>query len=222
MSSQPSRTITSLRPAALLVADKPHGMRLRYMAGCRCDACRKANSSYENERQKARKAGDWNGIVPANRARAHLQALSRHGVGRRTVQACTDIADTILSDIRTGRKTRIRARTERLILGVTKAQAADHALISARKSMRLLDALLQRDYTKTFIATRLGYKSRALQFNADTITVRNADRIERLHRELLAVGVPVRTTKAKPKPQRIAAPGPIHYAIPPSAPRAAL
>lgn len=214
--------IMYLKPAKLLAADKPHGVRLRYIGGCRCDACRRANTDYELARAKARKAGDWNGIVPADRARDHLKTLSRLGIGRRTVQACTDIAESVLTDIRTGRKKRIRARTERLILGVTKAHAADRALVSARKSMRLLNALIGKGYTKTFLAARLGYKGHALQFNADTITVRNAARIERLHRELSAIPAPVRAAKPKARPQRLAPRGPIHYAVPPSAPRAAL
>lgn len=177
-------TILSLKPAAELGAEKPHGARLRYMGGCRCDACRKANSAYENERQKARRAGDWNGIVPADRARAHLLALSRSGVGRRTVRDCSDVADTVLHAVRTGRKTHIRARTERLILAVTKAQAADHALIPAKPSMRLIAELREEGYTVKFLAQRLGYTNPSLQFNERRITVRNADRIKRLHLEL--------------------------------------
>lgn len=178
------KNLTSLRPVAELAADKPHGVRLRYMAGCRCDACRRANSTYENERQKARRAGDWNGIVPADRARDHMLDLSRKGVGRRTIQACTDIADTVLQEIRTGRKQRIRARTERLILGVTKAMAADHALISARRSNHRIRLLLEEGYTEKHLAKRLGYANDYLQFNERRITVRNAARIERLYREL--------------------------------------
>lgn len=176
--------IDTLRSAAELAADKPHGVRLRYMAGCRCDACRKANSSYENERQKARRAGDWNGIVPATAARAHMLKLRRQGVGRRAVQACTDIADTILQEVVSGKKANIRARTARLILLVTKAQAADHALISAKASRRLLDELLAEEYPESYLATRLGYKNGRLQFTSGKITVRNAAQIERLHREL--------------------------------------
>jgi len=179
-----SPNIATLRSAAELAADKPHGVRVRYMAGCRCDACRKANSTYENERQKARRAGDWNGIVPADRARAHMRMLSRHGVGRRTVQACTDIADTVLQDIRTGRKTHIRARTERLILAVTREQAADHAYVPAGRSHQRIRLLLEEGYTEAYLARRLGYANRYLQFNERRITVRNAARIERLYREL--------------------------------------
>ena len=176
--------ISTLRSPAELAAEKPHGVRLRYMAGCRCDACRKANSAYENERQKARRAGDWNGIVCAKAARDHMLALSRQGVGRRTVQACTDIADTVLQDIRTGRKTRIRARTERLILGVSKEQAADRALVPAGRFHQRIRLLLEEGYTEAYLAKRLGYANRYLQFNERRITVRNAARIERLYKEL--------------------------------------
>lgn len=184
--TQPHRppTIASLRPVAELASDRPHGVRLRYMAGCRCDPCRRANTAYETERAKARKQGDWNGIVSADRARAHLKALSRNGIGRRAVQAATDIADTVLSEIIAGRKTHIRARTERLILGVTKQQAADRALISSRRSQQLIRELLDEEYTEAFLAKRLGYKNRYLQFHGPRITVRNAERIKRLHKEL--------------------------------------
>ena len=65
-----------LKPASELAAKRPHGDRLRYVAGCRCDLCRKANSTYERERQKARAAGDWNGIVDAAKARQHSHSGS--------------------------------------------------------------------------------------------------------------------------------------------------
>jgi hypothetical protein len=102
-----------LRPVAELAADRPHGHRLRYLAGCRCFHCRRANSDYERERAAARAAGDWNGIVDAAPARRHILALSRRGVGRRMVAAASDVGLSVIADIRTGRKMRIRARTER-------------------------------------------------------------------------------------------------------------
>lgn len=176
--------IDTLRSAAELGAEKPHGVRMRYMAGCRCAACRRANTAYETARAKARKAGDWNGIVPADEARAHMLKLRRQGVGRRAIGACTDISDTVLHEIVTGKKTHIRARTARLILQVTKAQAGDRALVSARRSKYLIALLLEEEYTEAFLAKKLGYANEYLQFNADTITVRNAARIERLYVEL--------------------------------------
>jgi hypothetical protein len=172
-----------LRSARELAAERPCGDRLRYMGGCRCDACRKANSAYECARQRARKAGDWNGIVPAAAARQHMLKLSRRGIGRRAVGAATDIADTVLSDIRSGRKQQIRARTERLILAVTPAIASDRAYVPAARTHQLVAELLDEGYTEQFLAQRLGYANRYLQFG-DRITVRNAYRVERLHKEL--------------------------------------
>lgn len=52
---------SGLAHIVVLAASKPHGVRLRYMAGCRCLKCRMANSNYETMRARARKAGDWNG-----------------------------------------------------------------------------------------------------------------------------------------------------------------
>lgn len=173
-----------LKPAAVLAESRPHGDRLRYVAGCRCNLCRRANSIYENARQKARRAGDWNGIVDAGKARAHLLKLSKQGVGRRAVADCTDVAETILCEIRAGKRTQIRARTERKILAVTQAMALDGTLTRAKQTWRLIDELVEEGYTIPDLAARLGYKNPTLQFGRDRVTVRNAYRVECLHRKL--------------------------------------
>lgn len=173
-----------LRPIAELADRRPHGDRLRYMAGCRCDQCRRANTAYEIERSKARKAGDWNGLVSADKARAHLSALSAKNVGRRSVSDVTGVASSILVEIIAGRKTRIRARTERLILAVTEAAAADRALIPAKATWKLLDELLADGYTKTELAHQLGYKRPALQLDREWVTVRNAHQVKCLYQRL--------------------------------------
>lgn len=173
-----------LRPAAELAATKPHGTRIRYVGGCRCDACRAANSAYERIRQKARREGDWNGVVDAGNARAHLRKLSRQGVGKNAVAAASDVPRSVIHEIRLGRKPRIRARTERRILAVTKAMASDRALVSAARTWRLLEDLLEEGYRKGMIARRLGYRGYGIQLSRGQVTVRNAARVERLHREL--------------------------------------
>lgn len=180
-------TARGLKPAALLAAQREHGDRLRYIAGCRCDACRRANSAYESARQKARKAGDWNGNVSAEKARQHMAFLSKCGVGRRAVAAASDVGDTILSAIIAGRKTQIRARTEKAILAVTQEAASDRALIPAKKTWKLLNRLLKDGYTKSELAAHLGYKTRALQINKDVVTVRNAYLVERMYDQLQCV-----------------------------------
>lgn len=173
-----------LRPVAELALTREHGDRLRYMAGCRCFQCRRANSSYEAARKVARAAGDWNGIVDAAAARAHMARLSKANVGRRAVGDVAGIADSVLTEINAGRKTRIRARTERAILAVTVAAAADHALIDAKPTWRLLDELLADGYTKVQVALTLGNKTPALQIKRGQVTVRTAHEVQKLHARL--------------------------------------
>jgi hypothetical protein len=173
-----------LRPIAELAAGRSHGDRLRYLAGCKCFHCRRANSDYERQRQAARLAGDWNGIVPADRARKHLRKLSRAGVGRHSVSAATDLSDSILWEIRRGARLHIRARTERKILAVTPAQRADHSYVPAGKLWRLIGELLEEGYTKAALARELGYRTRAIQFRRDRVTARNERKVIALHSRL--------------------------------------
>lgn len=173
-----------LRPASELAQGRPHGDRMRYMGGCRCTACRRANSDYECARLRARKNGDWNGIVSATRARGHLRKLRKAGIGRRSVAIATDIGETILAEINTGKKKRIRARTERLILAVTPACAADGAYVSAAKTWQQIRQLLNEGFTKVRIAEAIGQK-RALQLGKTRVTVRNAAAVDRLWRKYM-------------------------------------
>lgn len=189
MHSEPSArtdmTARGLRPAAQLAARRPHGDRVRYLAGCRCAECRAANTSYARQRERAIRAGDWNGLVSADRARAHMLALASQGIGRRAVQAATDVADSILSKIRAGTRTQIRASTERAILAVTPEMASDHALVDARPTWVLIDTLVRAGYTKARLARELGQSGPGLQLGRSRVTVRNAHLVERLHARLI-------------------------------------
>lgn len=170
----------SLRSASELNGGRTHGSRMCYMAGCKCFYCRRANSDYERKRQLARKAGDWNGIVSATRARAHIHTLSKQGVGYRAIAAASDVSKTILTEIRSGKKRRIRARSERLILAVTSAQALDGALVDASKTWRQVRHLLREGFTKAWISAQIGQSGLALQLGKRRVTVRNAGAINRL------------------------------------------
>jgi hypothetical protein len=165
-----------LRPVAELAADRPHGHRLRYLAGCRCFHCRRSNSDYERERAAARAAGDWNGIVDAAPARRHL----------RVVAAASDVALSVIADVRAGRKLKIRARSERRILAVTPACRGDAALVPAGPTWERIEWLLDEGFTKGRIALELGRKTRALQLNREWVTARNAAAVEALVRRYQA------------------------------------
>lgn len=173
-----------LKPASVLAANRDHGDRMRYLGGCRCADCKRANTAYECARAKARKEGDWNGVVPAIKAQAYLIALSEQGIGRRAVQDATDIGDSILQEIRSGKRKNIRARTERKILAVTPDMALDRALIPAADTWALINKLIAEGYTKAQLAELLGYSNQALQFRRDQITVVNAHEIRKLYARL--------------------------------------
>jgi hypothetical protein len=172
----------SLRPATELAVDKPHGVRLRYMAGCRCLLCRAANSRYESERAQARKNGEWNGLVPAEQARQHLLTLSSAGIGRRAVAAASDVGETVLQQVRSGKKKRIRKQTETKILAIDHAAISDHAVVPASKTWRRITQLMDEGYTKGQIAMRLGAKTPALQIGKDKVLAITATKVERFYR----------------------------------------
>jgi hypothetical protein len=168
---------------------KPHGTRARYSVGCHCDLCRAANNAYEKRRNKLRRTFDFNGIVPADRAREHLVRLSRDGVGRHSVQAVSGVSDTILFAIIKGTRRQIRARTERRILAVeADAARSDKALVNAGGAWRKIRALLDQGYTRRFIARQLGSRAAtpALQLDRHRITWKNANAVERLYRNIQA------------------------------------
>lgn len=172
-----------LRSAAELAADKPHGTRIRYMAGCKCIDCRAANTNYEKERAIARKNGDSNGLVSAQAARRHLLYLSKKGLGYKSVGDITDVSKTVLFAIYSGTKKQCRARTAKKILAVTPDMAADGAYICAKKSWQKINHLIAQGYTKVAIAEGIG-QTRALQLGEKRITARHAASIDALYEKL--------------------------------------
>lgn len=177
--------LRGMRPVEELGAGKPHGERLRYLAGCRCFYCRRANSDYERERAIARANGDWNGLVDAQKARGHLLKLRKLGVGRRAVHLATDVSDTVLQQISTGRKKRIRGRTERLILAVTADAAFDGAYVNAARTWKQVRELLNEGFTKRQISAEIGQNGRSLQLGTKRVSVKNAAAVDRMWRRYM-------------------------------------
>jgi len=180
-----SHTRVNQMDASKLAASKPHGTRMRYVGGCKCLLCRAANSNYETGRAAARKAGEWNGIVPADAARKHLIALTKAGVGKRSVRAASDVGYSILCEVRTGKRMQIRKATEQKILAVTVEACSDRSVIDARPAWRQINMLLTEGFTKTALAQRLGC-GRAIQFNKDRMTAANVAKVDKLFRTLMA------------------------------------
>ena len=176
---------TTLRSPAALFADRPHGTRYRYLAGCRCVPCRAANSRYECERLAARTRGEGNGLIDAAPARAHLVALSRLGIGRNTVADITGASRTTLHKIRHGQRL-CRAALARRILAIDRGARPESALVSSTRTRQTIDTLLAEGFTKARLATELGCSTPALQrARGPLVTVKTAGEIERLARRYL-------------------------------------
>lgn len=181
--------MVGLKPVQVLGERRAHGDRLRYMAGCRCLPCRAANSSYEVMRSAARKAGDWNGLVDARRARAHIHRLSLKGVGYKLVADAAGVSKSVMFKIMSGRRRQIRARTERQILGVgADCPRGDKSLVPAGPTWKRIGWLMEQGFTKKRIAQMLGYSSPAIQFNKQTVTARSEMKVEKLYRKFYEVG----------------------------------
>lgn len=122
------------------------------------------------------------GLVPADRARKHLRALSAKGIGRLSVVAASDVARSAVYWIANGSQRWITARTERRILAVDESCRADGALVPANETWRNVRRLLRAGWSKSAIAAALGSQSAtpALQLGRRNVTLRNADRLARL------------------------------------------
>lgn len=175
---------SGLRSAAELGAGKPHGVRMRYQGGCRCKLCRAANARYSVMREAERREGRGAGIVGAVRARRHVLKLSDRGIGYKSVAKAARVAKSIVLEIRTGARPRIRKSTERRILEVDESAARSATVIPAGATWKKIAWLLSEGFTKKTLSERLGYKNGSLQFDRDVITARNARKIGRLYRTL--------------------------------------
>jgi hypothetical protein len=161
------------------VSRQPHGTRARYRLGCQCLPCRAANARYENQRWRARRGAPR--VVSATPARAHIAALSREGVGFKSVADACSLSPTTTWLIRVGRRERILAETERRILSVDGGARAGGALVRAGSTWSRVRILLAEGFTKAELARRLGYQRPALKIGRGRITARIAVRIERFY-----------------------------------------
>lgn len=166
-----------------------HGTRARNKRGCGCLRCRAANSQYVAARESARKSGDTRDIVSAEHARAHIIALGKSGIGYKIVADEAKVAESIVFAIRRGKRTQIRANTERAILAVDAATIVrgDASLVSARETWRLLDELIDRGYSKRQLATWLHRKpTPALQIKRSLVTYRTAANVRDMYDKINA------------------------------------
>lgn len=219
------------------------GTRAGYVAGCRCEACRAANTARYHERMQrmrvesadvrptgpaiagtmrrggrdvailrcpgangagcvrepggwlkgrevcgacVERATVWDGLVPADRACAHLLELRRAGIGYKAVADACDVAASALGRILAG-ESAIRASTERRILAVDAGARADGSRVPARATNAIVRKLRARGFTLQHLAELLGYQGNSPQLGSRrTVTAATAARVERLWRKAQA------------------------------------
>lgn len=153
-----------------------HGDRRTYRRGCRCLPCRAANAAYERCRRAGDLLPDPAEMVDAVFAEMHLTALRGQGVGYRQAARLAGLCDRLVSDIRSGRRTRIRADTQTRILGVRPVLAHGQS-ITGWRSWRLIDSLKREEFTQGAIAQMLGNRHPSLQLGKKRMRVRSALRV---------------------------------------------
>jgi hypothetical protein len=143
-----------------------------------------ANSNYETSRARARKAGDWNGLVDAAPVRRHLRRLSRQGVGYKTAADAASVARSVVAKICSGERQQVRGRTARKLLSVTSDARADASYVPAAPTWARIQQLQDEGFTKTRIASELGV-GRAIQFRRTRVLARTALAVEKLWRRYM-------------------------------------
>lgn len=119
-------------------------------------------------------------LVDSGPAREHLIELSTLAVGRRAVATASDVAESVLIEIRAGRRASIRASTARRILDVDAGARADAATVPAGPTLLRIRKLLALGFRKGEIALALGASRGALQLRGPRVLLRTEHRVRRL------------------------------------------
>jgi hypothetical protein len=124
------------------------------------------------------------GLTDATRTRNHLLKLQSERISLNTVALATNLSRVILRNIRSGKQTRVRAGTERLILAVSKEVIPDCVLVDAKPTWELINELLEEEFTPDLIARKLGFSSGRIEVSRCKVSVRMANAVRQLHNKL--------------------------------------
>lgn len=150
---------------------RQHGTRARYAhgpgpgkgPGCRCDECTAANRAAARQRERAILYGRWQPFADAGPAREHVQALARHGIGRRRAAALAGMSAAAMSRLLYGGPgsrpptRRIRPQTAAAILAIPPSTdlLAPGVLVSAAGTRHRIQALVAGGWSQAQLAGQL-------------------------------------------------------------------
>lgn len=148
---------------------RPHGHMMKYLAGCRCARCRRANCEYKERLAENRRLYGPNDLVPATKVRRLLAEMRKLGIGYKTVARHTRVSKTGLSEIWYRKKFKVRRRTEKKILAFKPSLDTMPATlcIPAEETIAKLRQLILWGYPKSLINREaIGGEAGALQVHA--------------------------------------------------------
>ncbi len=150
---------------------REHGTRARYVhgpgpgkgPGCRCDECTAANRTAARQRERAILYGRWQPFADAGPAREHVQALARHGIGRRRAAELADMSAGAMSRLLYGGPgsrsptRRIRPQTAAAILAIRPSAdlVAPGVLVDAAGTQHRVQALVAAGWSQAQLAGQL-------------------------------------------------------------------
>lgn len=176
---------SDLPTAKQLAGNRPHGHKMRYLAGCRCWRCRAGSAAYERKLKEDRRRYGPNNLVPTDRVRRHLQFLQRHGMGHKTVAKHARIGKTTLADILWYGKKQMRRRSEARVLAVlpTLDTLPSNVKIPAADTVAKIQQLIRWGYPKSLInrdglrLESVGMQVLSLEGKTARVTVKTARKI---------------------------------------------
>jgi hypothetical protein len=159
-----STSLTGAKACLHPLADHQHGTRARYtLDGCRCGPCGFAKYTYEENRARQIMYGTWEPMVDAAPVRAHVLALRKAGIGRRTLSVRSGVSQSAITKLINGVPSRgrepskrVRHETADALLEVTADQLAPHALVDGTGTRRRLEALVASGRSVTAVGALLG------------------------------------------------------------------
>ncbi|HUE29887.1 MAG TPA: hypothetical protein VMR79_03380 [Verrucomicrobiae bacterium] len=152
--------------------------------GCPWGSFLRKDSQIVCLRCRAESVADY--LVDAGKCRRKIRALRKRGIGRRSIADAAGVASSSIGEISRGTKTQVRLSTEARILNLDAGAAAGGTIVDASPTQRLIGRLLEEGFTRRELAKRLGYKSPALQLGGERILARNALRVAKFYRAIMA------------------------------------
>lgn len=177
----------------------PHGSKQRYtMDRCHCGPCRAANRDYQAQLRRAHAYGQAD-LVPADRAREHVQRLRAAGMGVNRIAAVSGVPLSVLSrllwaDHRNGRVAkRMRRSTEAKLLALD-VDLATSALVPGVGSRRRLQAMVALGWTQKRLAQLLGVEPENLRvtMRSERVFRSTSERVAELYERIGDEPPPVR------------------------------